>query len=42
MQLSYLRSLGCDEYQSYHRSRPLPPAEFAELLRQSKDGVSRT
>jgi diguanylate cyclase (GGDEF)-like protein len=39
MQLSYLRSLGCDEYQGFHRSRPLPPAEFAELLRESMDGV---
>jgi EAL domain-containing protein (putative c-di-GMP-specific phosphodiesterase class I) len=34
-QLSFLEALGCDEYQGYYRSRPLPPAEFEQLLRQS-------
>ena len=31
-QLSFLRSLGCDQYQGYHCSPPLPPAEFIALL----------
>jgi len=32
-QLRVLRSYGCDEVQGYLFSPPLPPAEFAELLR---------
>jgi EAL domain-containing protein (putative c-di-GMP-specific phosphodiesterase class I) len=32
-QLDYLRSQGCDEMQGYFFSRPLPAAEFEELLR---------
>lgn len=31
-QLAFLRSLGCDQYQGYHCSPPLPPAEFLTLL----------
>jgi diguanylate cyclase (GGDEF)-like protein len=31
-QLSFLRSLGCDQYQGYYCSQPLPPAEFIALL----------
>ncbi|MFL6711069.1 MAG: putative bifunctional diguanylate cyclase/phosphodiesterase [Massilia sp.] len=31
-QLAYLRELGCDEYQGYLRSKPLPAAEFEQLL----------
>ena len=31
-QLAFLRSLGCDQYQGYHCSPPLPPAEFIALL----------
>ncbi|WP_019142283.1 putative bifunctional diguanylate cyclase/phosphodiesterase [Noviherbaspirillum massiliense] len=34
-QLAFLRTLGCDEYQGYYRSRPLPAQEFERLLRQS-------
>jgi len=34
-QLDFLRALGCDEYQGYHFSRPLPAAEFEELLRSA-------
>ncbi|HWF99950.1 MAG TPA: EAL domain-containing protein [Steroidobacteraceae bacterium] len=49
-QLRFLRSLGCDQYQGFHFSPPLPPAEFAELLRgwqrpedaQSRDEAART
>jgi len=32
-QLKFLRSLGCDQYQGFHFSPPLPAGEFAELLR---------
>jgi diguanylate cyclase (GGDEF)-like protein len=31
-QLTFLRSLGCDQYQGYLCSPPLPPAEFLTLL----------
>jgi EAL domain-containing protein (putative c-di-GMP-specific phosphodiesterase class I) len=31
-QLEFLSSLGCDQYQGYHFSEPLPAAEFAELV----------
>ena len=34
-QLAYLRDLGCDQYQGYLRSKPLPPDEFETLLRAS-------
>jgi diguanylate cyclase len=33
VQLQFLRSLGCDQYQGFHFSPPLPAREFAELLR---------
>ncbi|MGC2165485.1 MAG: PAS domain S-box protein [Gallionella sp.] len=39
-QLQYLRDNGCDELQGYYFSRPLPAAEFAELLLSWK-GLSR-
>ncbi|MEN3354461.1 MAG: diguanylate cyclase [Betaproteobacteria bacterium] len=32
-QLQFLRSLGCDEYQGYYKSKPLPAAEFERSLR---------
>ncbi|HZT01972.1 MAG TPA: EAL domain-containing protein [Steroidobacteraceae bacterium] len=32
-QLKFLRSLGCDQYQGFHFSPPLPAGEFAKLLR---------
>jgi EAL domain-containing protein (putative c-di-GMP-specific phosphodiesterase class I)/ActR/RegA family two-component response regulator len=35
-QLAYLRRHGCDEMQGYFFSRPLPPNDFAELLRQER------
>ena len=33
-QLRFLRSLGCDQYQGFHFSPPLPAIQFAELLRE--------
>jgi len=35
-QLGYLRGLGCEEMQGFYFSRPLPEAEFAELLRDRR------
>ncbi len=31
-QLKFLQSVGCDQYQGYHFSPPLPATEFAELV----------
>lgn len=33
-QLDFLRAIGCDEYQGYHFSRPLPPGDFERLVRE--------
>jgi diguanylate cyclase len=49
-QLKILQSVGCDQYQGYHFSPPLPATEFAELVsnwqkaedRSSVDDASRT
>jgi diguanylate cyclase (GGDEF)-like protein len=49
-QLKFLQSVGCDQYQGYHFSPPLPATEFAELVsswqkaedRISVDEASRT
>jgi len=35
-QLECLRSLGCDRYQGFLFSRPLPPEEFVALVRRSR------
>ena len=35
-QLDYLRSRGCDEMQGYYFSKPLPAAEFEQLLRERR------
>lgn len=37
-QLAFLKAVGCDEYQGYHFSRPLPAAGFEELIRECRDG----
>jgi EAL domain-containing protein (putative c-di-GMP-specific phosphodiesterase class I) len=34
-QLSFLRTLGCDEYQGYYMSKPLPAAQFERCLRDT-------
>jgi diguanylate cyclase (GGDEF)-like protein len=34
-QLDYLRQRGCDQYQGYLCSRPVPPAPFLQLLQRS-------
>jgi EAL domain-containing protein (putative c-di-GMP-specific phosphodiesterase class I) len=31
-QLIYLKALGCDQYQGFLFSRPLPPAAFQKLI----------
>jgi diguanylate cyclase (GGDEF)-like protein len=48
-QLDFLKTAGCDEYQGYHFSRPLPAADFERLIRESQpadvlteDDASRT
>ena len=33
-QLEFLKAVGCDEYQGYHFSRPLPGNEFERLIRE--------
>ncbi|TAN70457.1 MAG: EAL domain-containing protein [Methylobacter sp.] len=35
-QLAFLREKGCDMYQGYIKSRPIPAEEFAELLRNQQ------
>jgi diguanylate cyclase (GGDEF)-like protein len=37
-QLEFLKTAGCDEYQGYHFSRPLPAADFERLIRESHPG----
>jgi len=34
-QLDFLKTVGCDEYQRYHFSRPLPATEFEHIVRQA-------
>ena len=40
-QLEFLRSLGCDEYQGYFKSKPLPAAEFQRLVLSSNETATR-
>jgi diguanylate cyclase (GGDEF)-like protein len=37
-QLDFLKLTGCDEYQGYHFSRPLPAADFERLMRDTHSG----
>jgi diguanylate cyclase len=36
-QLEFLKIAGCDEYQGYHFSRPLPATDFERLIRESRE-----
>lgn len=36
-QLAFLRELGCDEYQGYLRSKPLPAAQFETFMRSAAE-----
>jgi diguanylate cyclase (GGDEF)-like protein len=35
-QLDFLKTAGCDEYQGYHYSRPLPADQFQRLMRDAR------
>jgi diguanylate cyclase (GGDEF)-like protein len=35
-QLEFLKAAGCDEYQGYHFSRPLPAVDFAQIMRECR------
>jgi EAL domain-containing protein (putative c-di-GMP-specific phosphodiesterase class I) len=37
-QLDFLKAVGCDEYQGYHFSRPLPATEFERIIREKAEG----
>jgi EAL domain-containing protein (putative c-di-GMP-specific phosphodiesterase class I) len=37
-QLAFLRKNGCDTYQGFIKSRPIPAEEFVELLRNQQKG----
>jgi EAL domain-containing protein (putative c-di-GMP-specific phosphodiesterase class I) len=39
-QLRALRAMGCDQYQGFHFSPPLPAGQFAELLRRSEEDAA--
>jgi len=39
-QLAFLRKAGCDTYQGFFKSRPVPAEEFAELLGEQKRRVT--
>src|SRR6185312_10081435 len=42
-QLRFLRNLGCDQYQGYHFSPPVPASEFARLVcdwQKAEDPIS--
>jgi len=37
-QLAFLQAVGCDEYQGFHFSKPLPATDFEQLIRDLRDG----
>jgi diguanylate cyclase (GGDEF)-like protein len=39
-QLQFLRALGCDEYQGYYKSKPVPASDFARQMRAEAAGAS--
>ena len=41
-QLHSLRSMGCDQYQGFHFSPPLPASEFETLMRNQESPADRT
>ncbi len=41
-QLEFLKAKGCDKYQGYFKSKPIPADEFTELLRKHKYQVEPT
>ena len=41
-QLAFLQALDCDEAQGFYFSRPVPPEQFAELLRTGMPGAGRS
>ncbi|MEO6079434.1 MAG: EAL domain-containing protein [Steroidobacteraceae bacterium] len=38
-QLGFLRSMGCDQYQGFHFSPPLPAAAFKDLVQELQDSL---
>jgi EAL domain-containing protein (putative c-di-GMP-specific phosphodiesterase class I) len=38
-QLGFLRSMGCDQYQGYHFSPPLPASQFRDLMLEHLSGA---
>jgi predicted signal transduction protein with EAL and GGDEF domain len=41
-QLAFLQALDCDEAQGFYFSRPVPPQQFAQLLRTGIPGAGRS
>ena len=41
-QLEFLRSLGCDEYQGFYKSKPLAVADFERILRAERTALTPT
>jgi diguanylate cyclase len=40
-QLQFLRAVGCDEYQGFYKSKPVPAADFARQMRAEIWNASR-
>jgi len=41
-QLGFLRMLGCDQYQGYLFSKPVPAEEFTALLVENRDTIGQS